>query len=598
MNSPDNYQHITNASGDYWNFFSETPLKDWTYSAFRQYYPGPSNKKSLSIYRYRLELIKNSKVTPQPVMDKIDSILKKDDTSLLDAAVGTTININQGSSLSFASVINYGHSTTISTPGSSTATAQQNDLHSKSNLKRPFEQTNESNGLNDFFEGAMSTLEAAMSPAEFRKTIYAYGTKALTKESLSLNDVRILNMMVSSFKPTTLGQQLDAMAGKLSSSITLNNIVDVQALKMCLSRTIDLVNSKVTNIFKKHIDHHSWEKVVTLNRTLDAGMYDSSKQLYHDMVTKATDGNNKINQKKLRIAITRAKLLALESDNTTQQQLFDIMDTVAKYCLSDPASVHPKKDSELTCYRKFTKVLDDIMNDTMLDILDGETTCKASKKIAKDHKKLYKSTIPLNAGFGRRIDMILTTKNVELSTSEWKRPGTISTKCLQQQSKNIRMNKAVLSHLLALPFDLEDVDKVFTVGMDWTGPRGYMFAVNRLDDVYVARTLHTLLFPSYLDDLPAFVTTLDHLYAWRNHHQKLKDIVLPALRKHEDNQHFAELFGSLPATTTTTTTDINSCISPNIYLTPTQSQKRQTVTFAGLDGDDDDDDDYDDEGDD
>ncbi|KAI8332881.1 hypothetical protein BC941DRAFT_473916 [Chlamydoabsidia padenii] len=53
-----------------------------------------------------------------------------------------------GSSSLFASVISYGHSTTISTPG-------------------PFEQTNESNALNDFYEGTMSTSNAAMFSTEF-----------------------------------------------------------------------------------------------------------------------------------------------------------------------------------------------------------------------------------------------------------------------------------------------------------------------------------------------------------------------------------------------------------------------------------------------
>jgi hypothetical protein len=84
---------------------------------------------------------------------------------------------------------------------------------------------------------------------------------------------------------------------------------------------------------------------------------------------------------------------------------------------------------------------------------DGQTICRSSKSIAKNHETLFGASIPLNAGFGRRIDMILAAKNEELSCSEWKRPRTTITKYLQQQSKNIRMNKAVRSHLLALPIN-------------------------------------------------------------------------------------------------------------------------------------------------
>ncbi|KAI9492508.1 hypothetical protein BDB00DRAFT_427679 [Zychaea mexicana] len=45
--------------------------------------------------------------------------------------------------------------------------------------------------------------------------------------------------------------------------------------------------------------------------------------------------------------------------------------------------------------------------------------------------------------------------------------------------------------------------------MDFTGPMGYMFAVKRIEDVYVSRRLSTLVIPTYLDELPSFIDTLD-----------------------------------------------------------------------------------------
>ncbi|KAI9471781.1 hypothetical protein BDB00DRAFT_746945, partial [Zychaea mexicana] len=96
--------------------------------------------------------------------------------------------------------------------------------------------------------------------------------------------------------------------------------------------------------------------------------------------------------------------------------------------------------SELTCYRKCTKILDEVLNGSRLQIFDGETTCKASKSIAKMHKRVFGSNIPLNKGFGRRIDLILSAQNEELSMSEWKRLKVSPRKSLIQQAKNIRMN--------------------------------------------------------------------------------------------------------------------------------------------------------------
>lgn len=48
----------------------------------------------------------------------------------------------------------------------------------------------------------------------------------------------------------------------------------------------------------------------------------------------------------------------------------------------------------------------------------GETICKASKSIAEDLEDIYGNNIPLNRGFDRRIDLLLSTRNIELSTNE------------------------------------------------------------------------------------------------------------------------------------------------------------------------------------
>ncbi|CEP09301.1 hypothetical protein [Parasitella parasitica] len=190
-------------------------------------------------------------------------------------------------------------------------------------------------------------------------------------------------------------------------------------------------------------------------------------------------------------------------------QVLDILDLFAKRCLSKPHSAA----SELAAYRKIAKILDEILDGTMRDMLDGESICKASESIAKVHEKLYGSTISLYSGFGRRIDLIIYTKERELSTSEWKRGQTSTLECLQQQCKNIRMNKAIPANILQLPLDEPDRDAAFTVDMDWVGNKGYMLAVKRVQDVYVAKPLSVLLMPQYVYEIPSFNDTLNYLYA-------------------------------------------------------------------------------------
>ncbi|KAI9496262.1 hypothetical protein BDB00DRAFT_758604, partial [Zychaea mexicana] len=95
--------------------------------------------------------------------------------------------------------------------------------------------------------------------------------------------------------------------------------------------------------------------------------------------------------------------------------------------------------SELTCYRKCTKIFDEVLNGSRMQIFNGETMCKASKLIAKMHKRVFGSNIPLNKGFGRQIDLILSAHNGELSMSEWKRLKVSPQKSLIQQARNTRI---------------------------------------------------------------------------------------------------------------------------------------------------------------
>lgn len=373
--------------------------------------------------------------------------------------------------------------------------------------------------------------------------------------------------LIKAFDPTTLGEQLDVMSAKLAMSIDLSNIMQVNALKLSLSRIIDTVNNGVTSVFRQYLNSQVWERINDVDMDINEGMSTTAKQLYQQILTRGTV-NDKIDKKEMRIAIAEEKLSMLKSDQTECLQILDILDVITKHCLTDRSIRSDEDASELTCYRKFAKILDEILDNTMLDILDGERVSKASKSVAKNLEKTYNASIPLSNGFGRRIDLMIASRDVELSTSEWKRSKSPAVKCLQQQAKNIRINKAILRYFLDLPISESDKSKVMTVGMDWMGTMGYMFAVKPLDDVFVARTLCTLTMPTYIDELPSFIDTLDHLYSWRNHHIHVKDIVLEALCKQEEGMFFSSVLGS----STTTTTDGHT--SPNVYLTPTRSRRR------------------------
>lgn len=75
----------------------------------------------------------------------------------------------------------------------------------------------------------------------------------------------------------------------------------------------------------------------------------------------------------------------------------------------------------------------------------------------------------MNRGFGRRIDLMLASSDLELSTNERKRKKVGREQCFTQQTKNIRSNKAILTELIELPANEEDKKKGihFKYGLGW-----------------------------------------------------------------------------------------------------------------------------------
>ncbi|KAI7895014.1 uncharacterized protein EV154DRAFT_477789 [Mucor mucedo] len=237
----------------------------------------------------------------------------------------------------------------------------------------------------------------------------------------------------------------------------------------------------------KYIDSASfWSKVNESTISLPEGLPTNLKELFDAIINDGRDTKGRLNFKKLRLKILSEKTTAVVEDDYEKSSFLDILEM-------------------------------------------RETTCKASKDIAKTQEELFGDTIPLNKGFGRRIDLLLSSHNVELSTNEWKRKKVSPEQCLIQQTKNIRMNKAILSG-----------GKSMLGGGVAQGYQGYMFGVEKKDNIYVATHIRNLSMPEYLFQFPNLVNILDALYCWSNHHNNLEDILLPALITKQENSFFSQ----------------------------------------------------------
>lgn len=114
-----------------------------------------------------------------------------------------------------------------------------------------------------------------------------------------------------------------------------------------------------------------------------------------------------------------------------------------------------------------------------------------------------------------------------------------------------------------------------------------MFYVKKMDDVYVAKHFRNLKIPQYLEELHDFEPTLDALYAWKNHHERLREIVLPAITKKQDDEFLAKLVPMPSASAEDAPYN-----SPNVFFTPSK-RRRISITCDDDNIDDDEDSDID-----
>ncbi|OBZ89280.1 hypothetical protein A0J61_02657, partial [Choanephora cucurbitarum] len=264
----------------------------------------------------------------------------------------------------------------------------------------------------------------------------------------------------------------------------------------------------------------------------------------------------------------------------------------------------------MTSYRKVAMILDLMLDSSNIDMIGGETICKAGKIVAKNHENIYGNTVVprfrernlrnnfdlgdgperakgtvlvpstpfpksgndctilINRGFGPRINLLLSFRSIELCTNEWKRRKTALEQVIIQQPNNLRMNKATSSKFHELPLSERDAKHLYTMRMGWVtnrymsyiGPRGYTFAIA---DIYVTVYLKHLLIPEYLFQLPEFLKTLDALYSWSCHQMRLEEMVLSAAITKEGN----ELFPNFNADNTD-----DEVGSPNVYITSSETK--------------------------
>ncbi|KAI7855936.1 hypothetical protein BDC45DRAFT_80821 [Circinella umbellata] len=217
------------------------------------------------------------------------------------------------------------------------------------------------------------------------------------------------------------------------------------------------------------------------------------------------------------------------------------MTTIINNFPQHPQKKQNKNDhSETYFYRRFAQILDIVTRDTNLDFNDDEQVCEASTDIVKLNKRFGGNNNNIKP-LGRKIDLIIAGQDIQLSTNEWKKHNVAASTVVRQQSKNIRMNKAILSSLMKYDIPLDQQKHIFSLGMDWKGNTGYMYTISSYQDVYIARGVGALIIPNTLNDIANIYDTLDLLYKWKHHHQRLIIILSSAIASSDNSSFFNDM---------------------------------------------------------
>ncbi|KAI8050695.1 hypothetical protein BDF21DRAFT_404402 [Thamnidium elegans] len=159
--------------------------------------------------------------------------------------------------------------------------------------------------------------------------------------------------------------------------------------------------------------------------------------------------------------------------------LLDILETVARNVIVDARTAAKSNESEMTSYRKVAMVLDLMLNNLSIDLIDYDFSLFDESNIAV--KQLAKQ-IPSHSTAVLGASLIFCYHPKTLSCPQMNGNAKKNTleQLIAQQTKNIRMNNAILSKLHELPLLERDAKHLCTMSIYWAGPKGYAFAVKKI----------------------------------------------------------------------------------------------------------------------
>ncbi|KAI9307112.1 hypothetical protein BJ944DRAFT_228907 [Cunninghamella echinulata] len=449
-----NHNYIYDGNNEALAYFSSHPVSKWNFYDFKSFFSSnktrKTNEKSLKImYRQALINIMDSPNISKNVKDYIDFILKKGKEK--ENLTNTQCNFGNGNI--FFQNSNKTHAEECFRQQQQQQPQEQEqiseddlELQLRKDLKDDLQ---EENLDNDY--------KSDSYPDSFRKAIFKYMYCLVNNkpvESIDTITASLLDELPES-DTTVLDRFSLALLDDWKSIKTIDS-EQGQLLRLCLSRIINMSNKK--NPILKKIDQQRLDSYDHFRSLPLFNMQDNVMEFINNMMKLLKTQKN---QKKILVWITEQKLQALrDEDNDEFIRVIEIFDYIITNI--NIFKSYDKKSSELHYFNPLYTILNILFRDTGINLIIGEN-CSISSKHAKTIAEKYNLNLKTEQIRGRKIDMILKYMNMELCALEWKSISTTTTTQIKQQTKNLRVNKCILSDLTLLLDD--DTGEIFC--MEW-----------------------------------------------------------------------------------------------------------------------------------
>jgi hypothetical protein len=339
----------------------------------------------------------------------------------------------------------------------------------------------------------------------------------------------------------------------------------LEFVKLCVSKSINLLNHHHVELYKQTLAYSTYNEIIQ-------SALDIKSQLViteHQFITNLFAELRQFQFDKTCQGVTTLldDLKAAETDKSSEyyKLLRIVSNMVTNFKVWKLEDDKTFKLAEKTYERKFTEILEVLLEDEDVHIFDGELVFEETQEMITMQGKI---------DFGRKIDIIAKSRyndvNLELSSIEFKVQGADDTTFLQQQSKNTRTNLCILNKINSISSKLNSI-----LYMDWRGRGGYLALIHQDNDIAISQYVDRLYIPKNLMELVSCEKTIQNLWMWKDKIIKLNNESKLAAHLQENKYIVAEIGSSHVVRSPARLPSQSPRVTP--FFTPTNKRTRKVM---------------------